>query len=35
MLNCLLVALGGGLGACARYLIGLALVFAGQMIVGK
>ena len=24
MLNCLLVALGGGLGACARYLIGLA-----------
>ena len=23
MLNCLVVALGGGLGACARYLIGL------------
>ena len=23
MLNCLIVALGGGLGACARYLIGL------------
>ena len=23
MMNCLIVALGGGLGACARYLIGL------------
>ena len=23
MLNCLIVALGGGVGACARYLIGL------------
>ena len=23
MLNCLVVTLGGGLGACARYLIGL------------
>ena len=26
MLNCLIVALGGGLGACARYLIGLILL---------
>ncbi len=23
MMNCLIIALGGGLGACARYLIGL------------
>ena len=25
MLNCLVVALGGGIGACLRYLIGLSL----------
>lgn len=26
MLNCLVVALGGGIGACARYLVGLVPV---------
>ena len=47
MLNCLVVALGGGIGACLRYLIGLiplkalsvavgvGLAFAGQVVVGK
>ena len=33
MLNCLVVALGDGIGACLRYLIGLAVIYVALSVV--